>query len=95
MTRYDIVYKYKQNVKVSYAFHGNKLNVALYGIRHSAPKQITNTATLNVYRAEALGFSQPLTEKSTRNIKLIMFLGSKVQRVRKADNLTAICEPTV
>jgi hypothetical protein len=24
-----------------------------------------------------------------------MFLGSKVQRVRKADNLTAICEPIV
>jgi hypothetical protein len=24
-----------------------------------------------------------------------MFLGSKVRRVRKADNLTAICEPIV
>jgi hypothetical protein len=38
---------------------------------------------------------QPLTEMSTRNIKIIMFLGSKVRRVRKADNLTAIYEPTV
>jgi hypothetical protein len=37
----------------------------------------------------------PLTEMSTRNIKIIMFLGSKVRLVRKADNLTAICEPTV
>jgi hypothetical protein len=32
-----------------------------------------------------------LTEMSTRNIKIIMFLGSKVQWVRRADNLTAIC----
>jgi hypothetical protein len=38
-------------------------------------------------------FTQPLTEMSTRNIKIIMFLGSKVRRVRKADNLTVICEP--
>jgi hypothetical protein len=30
-----------------------------------------------------------------RNIKIIMFLGSKVRRVRSADNLTAICEPIV
>jgi hypothetical protein len=29
------------------------------------------------------------------NIKTIMFLGSKVQRVRKADSFTAICEPIV
>jgi hypothetical protein len=31
----------------------------------------------------------------TRNIKIIMFLGSKVQQVRKADNLTAINVPIV
>jgi hypothetical protein len=42
-----------------------------------------------------LGFTQSLTETSTRNIKIIMFLGNKVQRVCKADNLTAICEPIV
>jgi hypothetical protein len=29
------------------------------------------------------------------NIKIIMFLGSKVRRVRRADNFTAICEPIV
>jgi hypothetical protein len=34
-------------------------------------------------------FTQPLTEMGTRNIKIIMFLGSKVRLVRKADNLTA------
>jgi hypothetical protein len=32
--------------------------------------------------------------KDTRNIK-IMFPGSKVRRVRKADNLTATSEPIV
>jgi hypothetical protein len=36
-----------------------------------------------------------LTEMSTRNIKIIMFLGSKVQWVLRADNRTAICEPIV
>jgi hypothetical protein len=41
---------------------------------------------------QALGFIQLLTEMSTRNIKIIMFLGSKVQRVCRADNLTAISE---
>jgi hypothetical protein len=40
------------------------------------------------------GFTQPLTEMSNRNTK-IMFLGSEVRRVRKADNLTAIYEPIV
>jgi hypothetical protein len=29
---------------------------------------------------------------SIRNIKIIMFLGNKVRPVRRADNLTAICE---
>jgi hypothetical protein len=29
------------------------------------------------------------------NIKMIMFLGSKVRLMRRADNLTAICEPIV
>jgi hypothetical protein len=43
----------------------------------------------------ALGFTQPLTEMSTRNIKIIMFLGSKVWLVREAENLTAISEPIV
>jgi hypothetical protein len=43
----------------------------------------------------ALGFTQPLTEMSTRNTKIIMFLEGKVRRVRRADNLTNICEPIV
>jgi hypothetical protein len=38
----------------------------------------------------ALGSTQPLTAMSTRNL-----LGGKGQPARKADNLTAICEPTV
>jgi hypothetical protein len=44
-----------------------------------------------------MGFTQPLTEMSTGNIKKIkiMFLGSKVRPVRAADNLTVIYKPIV
>jgi hypothetical protein len=38
----------------------------------------------------ALGLTQPLTEISTKNLP-----GSKERPARKADNLTAICEPIV
>jgi hypothetical protein len=38
----------------------------------------------------ALESTQPLTEISTTNLP-----GGKGQPARKADNLTAICEPTV
>jgi hypothetical protein len=41
-------------------------------------------------RTMALGSIQPLTEMSTRNLP-----GCKGWLTRKADNLTAICEPTV
>jgi hypothetical protein len=34
-------------------------------------------------------------EMGTRNIIIIMFLGSKVGLVRRADNLIAICDPIV
>jgi hypothetical protein len=43
----------------------------------------------------ALGFTQPLKEVSIRNIKIVMFLESKVWPVHRADNLTPICEPIV
>jgi hypothetical protein len=38
----------------------------------------------------ALGSTQPLTEMSTRKLT-----GGKGRPARKADNLTAICKPTV
>jgi hypothetical protein len=41
-------------------------------------------------RTMALGSTQPLTEMSTRNIP-----GDEGRPARKADNLTAICEPIV
>jgi hypothetical protein len=41
-------------------------------------------------RTMALESTQPLTEMSTRNLS-----GGKRRRARKADNPTAICEPTV
>jgi hypothetical protein len=44
--------------------------------------------------AQALGFTQPLTEFITRSRKII-FLGSRAGPVRKSNNLTAICEPIV
>jgi hypothetical protein len=46
-------------------------------------------------RTRPWGLLSLKTEMNTRNVKIIMFLGSKVRRVRKADNLTAICEPIV
>jgi hypothetical protein len=42
-------------------------------------------------RIMALGVTQPLTEMSTRK----SFWVSKERPVRKADNMTAICEPIV
>jgi hypothetical protein len=42
-------------------------------------------------RTMAFGFNQPLTELSTRNL----LGGGKARQARKADNLIAICEPTV
>jgi hypothetical protein len=45
-------------------------------------------------RARLWGLFQPLTEMSIRSVKLT-FPGSKVRRVHRADNLTAICEPIV
>jgi hypothetical protein len=41
-------------------------------------------------RTMALGSTQPLTEMSTRNLP-----GGKGRSARKADNITAICEPIV
>jgi hypothetical protein len=41
-------------------------------------------------RTVALGWTQPLTEMSTRNIP-----GGKARPARKDDNLTAIYEPNV
>jgi hypothetical protein len=42
----------------------------------------------HIIRTMALGSTQPLTEMSTRNLP-----GGKGWPVRKADKLTAICEP--
>jgi hypothetical protein len=41
-----------------------------------------------------LGFTQPLTEMSTRS-REIMFVGSRARPVLRADNLAVICEPTL
>jgi hypothetical protein len=44
-------------------------------------------------RTRPWGLLSLLTEMSIR--KIIMFLGSRVRRVRKADNITVIYEPIV
>jgi hypothetical protein len=44
--------------------------------------------------ALGLGFTQPRTEMSTKN-RNIIFLVSRARPVRRADKLTAICEPNV
>jgi hypothetical protein len=41
-------------------------------------------------RTMPLGSTQPLTEMSTRNLP-----GGKKRPARRADNLTAVCEPNV
>jgi hypothetical protein len=60
---------------------------------------IAYASTNLLRRASSVSFhifcNSELIVQSTRNIKIIMFLGSKVRWVRRADNLTAICEPTV
>jgi hypothetical protein len=62
----------------------------------SRPDEVNELFQLTLMLPAALGpgVSQPLTEMSTRSRK-IMFLGSKVRPVRRADNFTANCEPTV
>jgi hypothetical protein len=58
----------------------------------SIPDEVIGFLNLpNPYsRTMALGSTQPLTEISTRNLP-----GRKGRSAHKADNLTAICEPTV
>jgi hypothetical protein len=48
----------------------------------------------HIFVRSKLGFNQAVTEMNTRSIQ-IMFLGSKVRPVRRANNLIAICEPIV
>jgi hypothetical protein len=43
----------------------------------------------------ALELTQLLTEMSTRNLPVCGWRGGKAQPTRKADNLTAICEPII
>jgi hypothetical protein len=85
---------------VWYIWHGPRNSVVSW-LRHyatsrkvagSIPDEIIGFFNWpNPYsRTMALESSQPLTEMSTRNL-----LGGKRRPERKADNLTAICEPTV
>jgi hypothetical protein len=63
-------------------------------VASSIPDEVIFYIYLILQAALGHGVSQPLTGMITRNRK-IMFLGSKVGPVRRADNLTVICEPIV
>jgi hypothetical protein len=67
--------------------------VASRKVAGSRPDEV-NEFSQFTYSFQALEFSQPLTEMSTRSRKK-MFLESRAVPVRKADNLTAICEQIV
>jgi hypothetical protein len=56
------------------------------------PALLSAAVTLKAHAYIGKVFTQPLTEMSTRNIKIIMFLGSKVRLVHRADRLTSIYE---
>jgi hypothetical protein len=61
-------------------------------IAGSRPHEVNEFCQFNPFgRSRPWGSTQPLTEMSTRSRK-IMFLGSIARPVRRADNLTAICE---
>jgi hypothetical protein len=90
----------KQDTSVRSQWSGVEWSELVIGYRKRYNLSSDFTEILMVYgswcpAALGLGFTQPRTEMSTRNIKIIMFLRSKVRLVRKADNLTAICEPIV
>jgi hypothetical protein len=50
---------------------------------------------LNLQAALGPGVYSVSNRNEYQNIKIIMFLESKLRRLRKADNLTAIYEPIV
>jgi hypothetical protein len=67
---------------------GNMLHSGRSRVRFPNKSLDSFNLSRNSSRIMALGFTQPLTEMSTRNLP-----GSKGRRTRKADKLTAICEP--
>jgi hypothetical protein len=72
---------------------GTMLQVGRSRVRYQVKRMNFLQFAQSSYRSTALGFTQPLTEMSTRSRNI--FLGNEVLPVRRADNLTAICEPTL
>jgi hypothetical protein len=60
------------------------------GVTNRPERDLEKLQLIIKVRTMALGSTQPLTEMSTRNLP-----GVKERPARKADNLTAICEPIV
>jgi hypothetical protein len=63
-------------------------------LKDVSEERITFNVSVEKQPHKALGFTQPLTEMSTRSRK-IMFLGCRAWPERRADNIVAICEPIV
>jgi hypothetical protein len=64
-------------------------------VEGSIPDEVIYLIYLIFPAALGPGVYSASNSKGSRNIKIIMFLGSKVRRVRRADNLTAIYGPIV
>jgi hypothetical protein len=84
---------YRQHNFITVTFNMTTLQTGRPGVRF--PMRLFLNLPNSSGRTRALRFTQPLTEMSTGTIKIIKFLGSKVRRVRRDDNLTVICEPIV
>jgi hypothetical protein len=80
----------------------DEVNFSIYQILPAAlDPGVYSASNRNEYQKLLTPWSESASElyrpsdRSTRNRKLIMFQGIKVWSVRRADNLSAICEPIV
>jgi hypothetical protein len=84
------VYRHFIGISLEYMESPSQKTVIIISHSTSGEKHVTKTLVIDKFTLRFLRF-----EIGTRNIKIIMFLGSKVRRVRRADKLTTICEPIV
>jgi hypothetical protein len=64
-------------------------------VRGSRPNEVNFSIYLILPATLGPGIYWASNRMSNRNRKIIVFLGSRMRPVRKADNHTAICKPTV
>jgi hypothetical protein len=83
---------YRHFIGISPEYIESPIQKTIIIISHSTSgeKHVTKTLVIDNFTLRFLRY-----EIGIRNKKIIMFLGSKVRRVRRADLLTTICEPIV